>query len=129
MPVNRPVSRKSKFQLTVDTRWANNFGYRPIFVTVSSPTPTTADHLITIRLHIAGWGWHQGELTVEQDFEMPLGQTSVTTSVPCPHFRLDSQFCWWEMWVDGGKDRDLSMEEDDARSTMAAAFNPVLKPA
>jgi hypothetical protein len=124
MPVNRPVSRKSKLQLTVDTRWANNFGYRPIFVTVSSPTPTTANHLITIRLHIAGWGWYQGQLSIEQDFEMPLGQTSFTTSVPCPHYRLDTQFCWWEVWVDGAKDRDLSMEENTARSTMAAAFNP-----
>jgi hypothetical protein len=124
MPVNRPVSRRSKLQLEVDTRWANSFGYRPVFVTVSSPTPTTADHLITVRLHIAGWGWHQGEVTVEQDFELPLGQTSVTTSVPCPHYRLDTQFCWWDVWVDGAKDRDLSLEEDVARSIMAAAFNP-----
>jgi hypothetical protein len=124
MPVNRPVSRKSKLKLTVDTRWTNNFGYRPVFVTVSSPTSTTADRLITIRLHIAGWGWHQGELTVEQDFELPMGQTSVTTSMPCPQYRLDTQFYWWDVWVDGAKDNDLSMEEDIARSTMMAAITP-----
>jgi hypothetical protein len=122
MPVNRPVSRKSKLQLTVDTRWTNNYGYRPVLVTVSSPTPTTSDHLLTIRLHVSGWGWQHGELTVEQDFEFPLGQTSAATSVPCPQFRLDTQYFWWEVWVDGAKDNDLSMEEDVAQRTMVAGF-------
>jgi hypothetical protein len=122
MPVNRPVSRRSKLQLTLDTRWSNNYGYRPVNVTVSSPTPTAADRLITIRLHASGWGWQHGELTVEQDFELPLGQTSVTTSVSCPVFRLDTQYFFWEVWVDGAKDNDLSMEEDVSQRTMMAGF-------
>jgi hypothetical protein len=124
MPRDRPVSRKSGLQLAVDTRWANNYGYRPVHVTVTSPQPTTANRLITIRLHISGWGWYTGELSVEQDFELPLGQSSVTTTVPCPQYRLDTQCYWWDVWVDGVKDRDLSLEEDVARSTMVGAITP-----
>jgi hypothetical protein len=116
MPRSRPISRDSKLWLTIDTRWAHNYGYRPVEVTVNSSKPTTADHLITIRLYSSGWNWYGGELSVEQDFELPMGKTSVTTTVTCPRYRVDSQFVWWDVWVDGVKDDDLSMEKNDART-------------
>src|SRR5437588_192702 len=51
LPPNGIPSRKSGLHLNVDTYWVNGYGYRPVEVTVQSPKPTTADHLITIRLH------------------------------------------------------------------------------
>jgi hypothetical protein len=123
MPINRPVSRRSKLTLTLDTRWANNYGYRPVEVTVSSPTPVTADRLITIRLHSKWWSRESGTVAVEQDFELPLGSTSATTTIACPQYQLATQMFWWEVWVDGVKDKDLSITEKIARTTMLGGIS------
>ncbi len=53
VPVDRPVSRRSNLALIVDTRWANNYGYRPIEITVSAPKAVSADRFVTIRLYSA----------------------------------------------------------------------------
>jgi hypothetical protein len=111
----RPVSRQSGLTLTIDTRWAPNYGYRPIKVTVQSPKPTTSDHLIIVRLY-SGWWWgmEQGQMSVEQDFELVTGSTSVTETISCPQYQLAAQCFWWDVWVDGVKDRDLSMKKETA---------------
>ena len=92
MPTNFPVSRKNGLSLTIDTRWANNYGYRPIEVTVKSPRPTTADHLITIRIYTGWWSSQRGGMTVEQEFEMLKGSTTATTIVACPQYQLTCRF-------------------------------------
>jgi hypothetical protein len=124
MPQSRPVSRKSKLQMSIDSRWANNYGYRPVSVTVTSQQPATADRLITVRLNTSGWSWQKNRLSVEEDFELPMGKTSVTTTIACPQYQLDGRFFWWEVWVDGVRDNDLSLDEDDSRNTAMVAFNP-----
>jgi hypothetical protein len=116
--VVQPISRRSKLWLTVDTRWANNYGYRPIEVTVSSPTPLTADRQVTFRLYARWWTSTSGTTTVEQDFELPTGSTSATTTLALPQYQLATQVFWWDVWVDGVKDRDLSLDEDVANNTM-----------
>ncbi len=115
-PLNRPVSRQSNLSLTIDTRWANGYGYRPIEVTITSPKPTTADHLVTVRLH-SGWA---STFNVEHDFEMPSGSTSATTIIAVPQYQ--SQLFWWEVWIDGTKDKDLSLSAEETINRFGANF-------
>jgi hypothetical protein len=118
----QPISRRSKLWLSVDSRWANNYGYRPIEVKISSSTPVAADRQITIRLFSRWWGRNSGIFTVEQDFELPTGSTSATTTLALPQYQLATQMFWWDVWVDGVKDRDLSLDEKVANTTMVGGI-------
>jgi hypothetical protein len=95
----------SGLQLEVDSRWINNFGYRPIHVTVNSTKPTTVNHLITIRLYEG----FMDVTSVEQDIEMPMGSTLADATIACPQYRGHLNY-WWDVWVDGVKEPALSME-------------------
>ncbi len=110
MPQNLPASRRTGMRLSVDTRWVNAYGYRPVEVTISSPVPTTAVYTITIKLH-SGWEY---VTTVEQDFEFPLGATKASTIVSVPFYDPSIFGVWWDVWVDGTKDIDLSMDQNSA---------------
>jgi hypothetical protein len=124
MPMTFPVSRKNGLSLWIDTRWANNYGYRPIEVTVKSPRPTTADHLITIRMQTSWWSSQRGSVTVEQDFEMLQGSTSATALVACPQYQLTTQSYWWDVWIDGVKDRDLSRDKKNPVTAVGTGMAP-----
>jgi hypothetical protein len=110
MPLKRPVSRSSNLMLSIDTRWSQNYGYRPVEVTISSSKPVTADRRIAVKLY-SGWN---GNIRVEQEFKLPSGSTSATTTVSVPQYQAGSQFYWWEIRVDGYHDRDLSLKQMDA---------------
>ena len=122
VPSNKAVSRRSGLQLEVDTRWVNNYGYRPIRVQVNSPKPTKAEHRITIRLYVASSDWRSGSVGVEQDFEMPLGATSAETVVACPQFQAGHRY-WWDVRVDGVLDKDLSVADSASWQLTATANN------
>jgi len=117
LPAKRPTSRRSGLTLTVDPRWTNNYGYRPVEITIASPMPTTADHSIRIRLHA---GWYRN-VSVEQDFDLPLGSTSVTTTVSLPTYQTSMNYYWWDLWVDGVKDKDLSVDRVASLAFMGGA--------
>src|ERR1051326_4427981 len=107
MPMKLSVSRKTGLDLYVDSRWANAYGYRPFEITVNSPAPSTSDHLITIQLH-TGSG---SDITVVQDFELATGSKSVTTTMDVPSYEPGAHYFWFDVWVDGEKDTDLSVNE------------------
>src|SRR3954469_11091778 len=107
MPLKLSVSRKSGLELFVDSRWANGYGYRPFEITVNSPAPTTSDHLITIQLHTGS----ASEVSVVQDFELATGSKSGTSIVDVPSYEPAAHYFWFEVWVDGEKDADLSVNE------------------
>ena len=124
MPNKKIVSRRSGLQLEIDTRWINNYGYRPVRVRVTSPKPTTAEHTITIRLYVGSNHWSGGSTGVEQDFVMPLGSTSAETTIACPQYHAGHRY-WWDVWVDGVKDDDLGVDMYTAWQFIAAsAANP-----
>jgi hypothetical protein len=124
LPNKKVVSRRSGLRLEFDTRWVNNYGYRPIRVRVKSPKPTTADHLITIRLYAGSSDWRAGSTGVEQDFNMPMGSTSAETVIDCPQYYSGHRY-WWDAWVDGVKDDDLSVNMYTAwQFTAANPGNP-----
>jgi hypothetical protein len=74
--------------------------------------PMKTDRAITIYLR-AGWG---RVVTVEQDFVLPAGTTSVTATVSLPIYQLAQNYYAWDVWVDGVKDKDLSLDQASAFS-------------
>jgi len=118
MPLKRPVSRSNGLTLTVDTRWSQNYGYRPVEVTISSTKPAAADHAISIKLY-SGWN---GTIRVEQEFKLPSGSTSATETVSVPQYQAATQFYWWDVRVDGFLDKDLSLKKEDAYGVMQSGY-------
>ena len=108
VPSDTTYSQRSGLRLEVDTRWPNNYGYRPIRVRVRAAKPTTAEHQITIRLNSAAWDWR--DVDVEQIFDMPLGATEAEAIVACPQFQSDHRY-WWDVWVDGVRDKELCLDQ------------------
>ena len=70
---------------------------------------------MTIQLH-SGWGV---EVSAEQDFEMPLGSRAASTTVDIPTYDPAIVYFWWDVWVDGVKDDDLSVPKEEALSSGA----------
>ncbi|HVT29831.1 MAG TPA: hypothetical protein VHE81_17565 [Lacipirellulaceae bacterium] len=110
VPQQRSGSRQTGLWLFVDTRWVNGYGYRPVKVTVWSPKPTTAGHTITVQLH-CGW---QRDVSAAQSISLPIGSTRASTNVSIPIYDQNASCFWWNVWVDGVKDIDLSLKKEDA---------------
>jgi hypothetical protein len=116
LPFNLSVSPLSRLSLTVDTRWSNSYGYRPIEVSVASPRASSTDRFITVRLHGSG----SGSIRVTQVIKLPARRPSVTATIALPQYKSSGQFVWWEVWVDGVKDDELSLI---VKSAIAAGIN------
>jgi hypothetical protein len=121
MPLKPVVSRSSKLMLSIDTRWTQNYGYRPVEVTVSSLKPVASDQSISIKLY-SGWN---GTMRVEQDFKLPSGSTSATTTILVPQYQSGTSFYWWDVKVNGALDRDLSLQLQDAFSIAQGGYATV----
>jgi hypothetical protein len=111
-PLGRIESRRSKLWLTVDTRWANGYGYRPIVVTAASAKPVATDRTVTIQL-FSGWG---NVVSARQTISLPAGSTSATATISMPQYQINTMYNWWDVWVDGAKDKDLSLSLQDSLS-------------
>jgi hypothetical protein len=123
MPLKRPASRSSNLTLSIDTRWTQNYGYRPVEVTISSRKPVTADRTISIKLY-SGWAWN-GNMRVEQEFRLPSGSMSASTTVLMPQYQAGMSFYFWDLRVDGYLDRDLSLKQEDAYGISQGGYSGV----
>ncbi len=110
MPSDKAYSHQNGLRLEVDSRWPNNFGYRPIRVRVLAEKPATAERQIKLRLSAGAWDWRSGTTSVEQRFDLPLGATSAETVVSCPQYFAGQRY-WWQVWVDGISDGELGVAE------------------
>jgi hypothetical protein len=118
VPSEKAYSQQSGLRLEVDSRWPNNFGYRPIRVRVLAEKPATAERRIKIRLHAGSWDWRSGTISVEQHFDLPVGAASAQTVVSCPQYFAGQRY-WWRVWVDGVADRELGVAESAAGQLVA----------
>lgn len=117
-PSDATYSKRNDLQLTIDTRWPNNFGYRPIRIRVTSPQPANAEHRITLRLNIVGVD--QTALEIEHSFDLPQGAKEAETILRFPQL-YDNDRCWWNVWVDGVRDPELCVSDADSWSLSATA--------
>ena len=107
---NRPgFSKDTGLQIVVDSTWSGERGYRPIQVTINSAKPVTGDTLLTIRMKASTWRYQTQSTTVEHDFEITQGATTVQSSFLVPQY-MDWNYLDWEVWVDGVKDKALSIQ-------------------
>lgn len=121
MPPNRPASRRDGLVVSVDPRWSNYYGYWPVQVTATALKPAAATRVITIRLH-GGW---MRSVSAEQKFELPAGSTTASTTVSVPIYQTNMNYFWWEVWVDGRYDEDLSLDQSGgAMRSGGAPSNP-----
>lgn len=109
MPSKLPVSRQSGCTLTVEPRWTSSYGgygYRPLEVTLTAPRPVKNAVAVRIRMHM---GWNDA-ISAEQDFEIAAGSSSATTAISLPIYQQWSNYMWWDIWIDGVRDKDLSLD-------------------
>jgi hypothetical protein len=99
---------RSGLQLTVDTRWAEGPGYRPVRVHLKAAAASVADRTVTIRFR-AGLQAGQGEpsIEVEQQIDLPAGALVVDAVMAVPHYEPWRAISW-DTWVDGRRAKELS---------------------
>jgi len=118
VPSDTTYSRHNGLRLEVDSRWPNNYGYRPIRIRVLAEKPSTVERRIKLRLYAGAWDWRSGTISVDQQFDLPLGDSSAETIVSCPQYFVGQRY-WWHVWVDGLSDRELSVNESAAGQMVA----------
>ena len=112
LPLSRkgPVySKQSGLQISVDSVWTGKRGYRPVKITATMAKPATADTQITFSFHAGNWRNDHRAITVESDFELPQGASSVTATLTVPQL-VDWNTFGWDVWVDGVKDESVCAE-------------------
>lgn len=110
-PSRSGYSKQNNLRLIIDTRWTNNHGYRPIRLQFVSRQNATSERRLSLRLHIVGAD--ASPLVVQQSFDLPQGAREATAVVRVPWLFGDDR-CWWDVWVDGVRDPELSMTEAES---------------
>ncbi len=74
--------------VSVDTRWVDGAGYRPVKVTLTPTTTTLTDKTFTIEflLRRRHWPEDQYDLRVARDIELPAGSAAVRETVAVPRY-------------------------------------------
>ena len=74
--------------VSVDTRWVDGAGYRPVKVTLTPTTTTATDKTFTVEflLRRRHWFEDQYDLRVARDIELPAGSAAVRETVAIPRY-------------------------------------------
>lgn len=113
-PSDVAFSKRNDLQLTIDSRWLNNYGYRPVRLKFTAQRPTVAEHRITFRLRVLHR--EQPTIEVERTTDMPRGAIEHEFVVRVPQFSSENQ-CEWDVWVDGVRDPELCVDRSTAWDT------------
>ncbi|MGI9457636.1 MAG: hypothetical protein ACR2NU_13815, partial [Aeoliella sp.] len=107
------VSRASGLyvELEPDGLSLNQPGYRTFEFQVHSPTPLTADTSITVRIFAADWPGGNFVSSAEADQDMLTGQQAATLLIRVPQY-AEMNWLWWDVWIDGVRDAELSQLKD-----------------
>lgn len=87
--------------MTVDNRWGDGFGYRPVRITFAPTAAGPADRVLTVEFltHLPG-RYGRSDLRVEQEVEIPAGAGKVQASLSVPHYG-PSTSCEVKVFEDG----------------------------
>jgi hypothetical protein len=78
--------------LTVDTRWVNGAGVRPVWIDVIPTVANAADRTLTIEFRARSMYGGNQDLLVSQDIELPAGSTGVTSVLSVPQHTPWTQY-------------------------------------
>jgi hypothetical protein len=73
----------SGLTMTIDTRWLDNAGYRPVRIVVTPTAPVTADRTLTVQVVFQKYR-NRDIMRVSKDIEIPAGSGPVRTTIPVP---------------------------------------------
>lgn len=104
-----PRAMVNGLSLTVDCRWAQGYGYRPVRIDVSCAPPAAVDRTLTVEVGMADWSPNEEFVTVAADIEIPAGSTAVSRVIAVPQLGF-AQFFTMRVWEDGAFVKDLSVE-------------------
>ncbi|MEM6330940.1 MAG: hypothetical protein AAF790_11910 [Planctomycetota bacterium] len=106
------TSKTTGLMVTIDTRWSEGYGYRPVRFEVTSPVPSTTDRTLQLRFRAHDWRLSRQDAgAAEKTIVLPAGQTSIETTLAVPKL-FTWYFVSWEVIVDGVKDKALSREPE-----------------
>lgn len=106
-PAGTPAySAANGLQLAIEYPLGLDLGYVPVQFKLDSATPAASPMAITIRFQANAARYGSREITVEEDFEIPLGATSSSFTLQAPRYE-NWHLIQWEVWVDGRRDRQL----------------------
>src|SRR3569623_1682892 len=93
------ISNSKGLTLSVDSQWIDSGGYRPTRITVTPAAAAAADRSYHVEIHATTF-YSIRSLVVSQDFDLPAGSLSATTTLRVPQY-----FPWQtydlEIWEDG----------------------------
>ncbi len=111
--LNYPTSgpAKSGLNSSIDLRWVEGLGYRPVVVTITPVAPTTIDR--TLRLELRSFRRYQPRdaVVASKMLEIPAGSGPVTTTIFLPQVDVLDRIAF-EVWEDGRRLDELSTPED-----------------
>ncbi|QDU89922.1 hypothetical protein Pla175_33190 [Pirellulimonas nuda] len=105
------ASPTSGLKLSLDTTWVEGFGYRPVRLTLTNPTPVASPLRIALRFSARSYNNSQQTITVEQEYDFPAGAAKAEFVIDVPQYAVWN-FVHWDVWVNGRHDRDLSVRLD-----------------
>lgn len=105
----KPVlfSPLSGFSVSVDTRWFNAGGYRPVRVRFNRATPATSDRKLSIELRLMPTNRDSQVVTTGKSLTLSAGETAAEMVVLCP---MDNRpdLINWSVRVNDVEDPSLS---------------------
>ena len=87
--------------MSVDTRWVDGPGYRPIGITITPKVPVVADRTLTVEVLVRRFYRSREDLRVVQEIEIPAGSGKIHSTLSVP------QMVGWNMYrinvLEGGR--------------------------
>lgn len=105
-------SARNGLALSVDTRWFDSGGYRPVAVEVETQTPSGSDRRIRIDIEFRDTNRRRSgsDLAVSEEFVLPAGQTKAGVTVRAPGLTAWGAMSW-QASVNGRVDTALSVDK------------------
>jgi len=96
-------------RMSVDTRWLDGPGYRPVRIVVTPTVPPIADRTLTVEYLSHQYHWRQIESLVRQDIDIPAGTTgAIAATLSVPQTPLGGSYSI-SVWEDGQIQKSLSI--------------------
>ena len=125
LPANA-TKAKNGLLLTIDTRWVDASGYRPVRIHVTNwpPAPSVADRTLQVELRPNDHGrpFGSADISLTTEIELPEGNVAVTKTVAIPQSRA-----WHHLEINTREDgrwlRDLSTTDSAAMLSGSNMFS------
>lgn len=124
LPFDQNKKVKNGIVATVDTRWTDGRGYRPVTVTLTS-RKIQADRRITVRLYPGSYSTYNNGLEYEFELEIPQGKRDASKTV---YLRQDREWNYFraEFYEGGRKLKDISQDSSQYYSNQYNQGSPTV---